>query len=178
MCPHHLHVTSSLHTTSSLWASGFCASTHSTSPDCRTQKGFQDNLSAPLLDVMVIKDSPFSQIDSMAPTPQVLSSLSLVKYHADCGFILLLLLLSFVTRPSYPLGSQKHSKFRNWFHLNTISTQNLGSKDHLCDPSRLSIETMAPIPYCNIPDHQPHHWEMLIRENILILIYITCIKSN
>jgi hypothetical protein len=71
----------------------------------------------------------------------------------DCSFILPLFLLIFVTRPSNSLALKDNLRFEI-SPPDTISSRNLGSKDHLSDPSRLSVETMALIPYCNVPDHQ------------------------
>jgi hypothetical protein len=93
-----------------------------------------------------------------------------------CSFILPLFLLSFVTRPSNSLALRDNLRFKI-SPPDTISSRNLGSKDHLSGPSRLSIETMALIPYCNVPGHQSTCQATLPHGNILILIYITCILN-
>jgi hypothetical protein len=59
------------------------------------------------------KNVSFPSKQILRPTPQVLNSLSLSmsKYHADYGFILPLLLLSFVTWPSNPLALRNILRF-------------------------------------------------------------------
>jgi hypothetical protein len=106
--------------TSEFWASGVRASHISLFSIAEIAKGFQDNSPAPSLDLTVMRDFLSSRTDSMAPTLHALSSLSLslAKYHIDCGLfffffflIIPLHLLSFVTRPSNPLALRNNLRF-------------------------------------------------------------------
>jgi hypothetical protein len=91
--------------TSQLRSSEVCSSGNLASLDFRNLIGFQDNPPAPSLDLTVIKGFPFLLNRPYGShTPSVELFLFVVKYHAGCGFILLLLLLSFVTGPSNSLA--------------------------------------------------------------------------
>jgi hypothetical protein len=142
---------------------------HSTSPNCRTPKGFQDNLPAPSPGSDGHKGLSFFPNRSYGSnTPSVELSLSMVKYHADCGFILPLLLLSFVTRPSNPLALRNILRFEIGSIRTPFPLETLGPKTtYLAHPGS-TLKPWALIPYCNVPDHQPHCRQHYYVEHSLI----------
>jgi hypothetical protein len=148
------------------------ASSHSTSLDCQTTKGFQDNLPTPSPDLMVVKVFPLLKNRSYhSNTPSVERSLSVVKYHTSCGFILPLLLLSFVTWPSNPLALKNILRFEIGSIRTLFPLETLGPKTtYLAHPGS-TLKPWALIPYCNIPEHQPHCRAMLLRETYTYIQY-------
>jgi hypothetical protein len=99
--------------TSKIWVLAFLLPLHSVSLTSQSPKFFQVTLSALSLDLTVLNFFPL--LPNRSYDSNILSvelSLSLVKYHTDCGFILPLLLLSFVTWPTNPLVLRNILRFK------------------------------------------------------------------